>query len=406
MLIKCPECDLQVSDKALSCPHCGYPLKPEATKPRRPRTNKRKRLPNGFGQISELKGQSLRKPFRAMVTVGKTPEGRPICKLLKPVSYFATYNEAYTALMEYNRSPFDFDANTTVTELYNIWSVEYYTSLKDPAAYRAAWRYCESIHDMKLYQVKPSHVKYCIEEAMITEQDGTHTASANTKVKIRGLLKRLFDRALELNLVTVSPVEPVKVKQNPQTKTSHKAFSDEEMAILWDEYKKVKYSDMILIQCYSGWRPRELVGLKMSDVDMKQKSMTGGMKTAYGENRTVPIHPKIYKLVKAYYDSAKEVGSDYLFNRIKRAPTGEIEYMPMTYKSLQVAYDKAIRKMGLDENHRPHDGRKKFITMAKKYKLDEYAIKRLAGHSIADLTERVYTERDFEWLKEEMEKIK
>lgn len=241
---------------------------------------------------------------------------------------------------------------------------------------------------------------------MITEQDGTHTASANTKVKIRGLLKRLFDRALELNLVTVSPVEPVKVKQNPQTKTSHKAFSDEEMAILWDEYKKVKYSDMILIQCYSGWRPRELVGLKMSDVDMKQKSMTGGMKTAYGENRTVPIHPKIYKLVKAYYDSAKEVGSDYLFNRIKRAPTGEIEYMPMTYKSLQVAYDKAIRKMGLDENHRPHDGRKKFITMAKKYKLDEYAIKRLAGHSIADLTERVYTERDYEWLKEEMEKIK
>ena len=134
MLIKCPECELQVSDKALSCPHCGYPLKPEALKQRKPRQNKRKRLPNGFGQITELKGRALRKPFRAMVTVGKTPEGRPICKLLKPVSYFATYNEAYTALMEYNRSPFDFDANTTVTELYNIWSVEYYTSLKDPAA--------------------------------------------------------------------------------------------------------------------------------------------------------------------------------------------------------------------------------------------------------------------------------
>lgn len=26
MLKKCPECDLQVSDKALTCPHCGYPL--------------------------------------------------------------------------------------------------------------------------------------------------------------------------------------------------------------------------------------------------------------------------------------------------------------------------------------------------------------------------------------------
>ncbi|WP_366525888.1 zinc-ribbon domain-containing protein, partial [uncultured Parasutterella sp.] len=26
MLIKCPECELQVSDKAATCPHCGYPM--------------------------------------------------------------------------------------------------------------------------------------------------------------------------------------------------------------------------------------------------------------------------------------------------------------------------------------------------------------------------------------------
>ena len=49
MLIKCPECDLQVSDKATFCPHCGYPLQPDI-KQRKPRSknNKRRRLPNGF----------------------------------------------------------------------------------------------------------------------------------------------------------------------------------------------------------------------------------------------------------------------------------------------------------------------------------------------------------------------
>lgn len=26
-LIKCPECQREVSDAAFSCPHCGYPLK-------------------------------------------------------------------------------------------------------------------------------------------------------------------------------------------------------------------------------------------------------------------------------------------------------------------------------------------------------------------------------------------
>ena len=162
MLIKCPECELQVSDKALSCPHCGYPLKPEALKPRKPRQNKRKRLPNGFGQITELKGRALRKPFRAMVTVGKTPEGRPICKLLKPEAYFETYNDAYAALLEYNKSPFDFTEQTTVKELYHVWSKEFYPTLTTTAAYVAPWRYCESIQDMKLYEVRPIHIKYCI----------------------------------------------------------------------------------------------------------------------------------------------------------------------------------------------------------------------------------------------------
>ena len=72
MLILCPECNLQVSDKAISCPHCGYPLKPEKAI-KQPQT-KRMRLPNGFGQISRINGKNLRNPWRVMVTMGKTPE--------------------------------------------------------------------------------------------------------------------------------------------------------------------------------------------------------------------------------------------------------------------------------------------------------------------------------------------
>jgi hypothetical protein len=30
MLISCPECKKEVSNEALSCPHCGHPLKPTA----------------------------------------------------------------------------------------------------------------------------------------------------------------------------------------------------------------------------------------------------------------------------------------------------------------------------------------------------------------------------------------
>jgi len=99
MLTKCPECELQISDKALSCPHCGYPLQPNIIQRKLRKSNKRRRLPNGFGQISEIKNRNLRNPFRAMVTVGKTSIGRPICKPLKPDSFFSTYNDAYAALV-------------------------------------------------------------------------------------------------------------------------------------------------------------------------------------------------------------------------------------------------------------------------------------------------------------------
>ena len=65
-----------------------------------------------------------------------------------------------------------------------------------------------------------------------------------------------------------------------------------------------------------------------------------------------------------------------------------------------------MEQLGLNLQHRPHDGRKHFVTMAKKCEVDEYAIKYIVGHNISDITERVYTERDIEWLKTEMEKIK
>ena len=62
-------------------------------------------------------------------------------------------------------------------------------------------------------------------------------------------------------------------------------------------------------------------------------------------------------------------------------------------------------ELKLNPEHRPHDGRKHFVTMAKKYGIDEYAIKYMVGHKISDITEKVYTQREFEWLKEEIEKI-
>lgn len=54
--------------------------------------------------------------------------------------------------------------------------------------------------------------------------------------------------------------------------------------------------------------------------------------------------------------------------------------------------------------HSPYDTRKYFITLCKNCGIDEYTIKYIVGHYIDDLTEKVYTERELDWFKEEIEK--
>ena len=53
-LLKCPECEHNVADKAVACPHCGYPMNsPTSTKPRI-RNGKPTKLPNGCRALGQF----------------------------------------------------------------------------------------------------------------------------------------------------------------------------------------------------------------------------------------------------------------------------------------------------------------------------------------------------------------
>ncbi len=52
-LLKCPECAHDVSDKAVACPNCGYPMNmPSTTKPRI-RNGRPTKMPNAYGSITK-----------------------------------------------------------------------------------------------------------------------------------------------------------------------------------------------------------------------------------------------------------------------------------------------------------------------------------------------------------------
>lgn len=374
------------------------------------------KLPNGYGSVTKLSG-NRRKPYLARVTLGWTIDkqtGKTVQNRV-PIGTFKTKKEALQALAEYETNPYDIQNNNlTLAELYQKWTDAYFPTLESESSTRtitAAWKYCHIIYGMRVKDLRARHIKGIMEDGYIIPIRGKNIgqkiyASPGTKARIKSMFNLMLDYALEYELVDKNYARTFDlsddiVKEKEKATRGHIIFTDEEMKLLWDNIDKVRFIDWILIQCYMGWRPQELVKIKLSDVNLQEWYITGGMKTDSGKNRIVPIHSRIQGLVKSNYEKALELGSMYLFNDPLAVKGG----MTITYDKYTGRFDKIIAALNLHKDHRAHDPRKTFITMAKKAEVDEYVIKRIVGHKITDITEGVYTERNLEWIRKEIEKI-
>ena len=396
-LLHCPECKHDVSDKAATCPHCGYPMNsPTGTKPR-VRNGRPTKLPNGFGTIYKLSGKRS-KPFRAVKTdkwVLDSVTGRSK-QIRFTVGYYATREEAMIALAEYNENPYDIKAdNITFTEVYEKWSEGYFPTLSSASSVRtvkAAYAYCNDLFNMRMKDIRVSHLEGTIINADVGD---------STKGRIKSLFNMMYKYAVAHDIVEKNYASVMFANGNPikhERTREPIPFTDKEIAQLWDNVDSIPFADMILIGIYSGWRPQELSILKVSDIDIEAGTMKGGLKTDAGKNRIVPIHRIIRPLIEKRMKEATALQSEYLFNDAK----GQ-QGVHMTYDKYRKRFQKVMDRLHM--KHRPHETRHTFITKAKACNMDEYILKLIVGHYIEDITEKVYTHRTIEQLKIEMDKI-
>jgi integrase len=129
----------------------------------------------------------------------------------------------------------------------------------------------------------------------------------STQWAIKNLFGHLDKFALEIDIIdkSYSPLTTA----DPIPETKKKPFTDEEVDKLW-KIKDKPWVDSVLIFLYSGFRISELLGLKTDNVDLEQRTFQGGVKSASGKDRIVPIHSKIFEFVK----KRVEEGNKYLFS--------------------------------------------------------------------------------------------
>lgn len=379
MLIKCPECNNDISDKAVACPRCGFPLQsnisaptPKQAKPRQPR--KFRRLPNGFGSIKHLSG-NRRNPYAAYPPTkewnGTSPKSR------KAIGYFPTYNAAYQALVEYNKDPYDTD-NPEVT-FKNVYEGFYdmksqFVSAASLSSYKTAYRYFENVTEKPFRDFKTIDLQQII--------DNLPYGYATTD-NCRKLLTGMYKYAIQHDICSTNYAQFLVIKKENDIQHGI-PFTEDDLRRLW-ALRDDPDGKIVNIMIYTGLRIGEIQGYTYKDGIIQ-----GGIKSKAGRNRIIPVIDDIKPLVESF--------DNYHF--VRRTFRNDCHISRVFEEANCLRAKNGIK-------HTSHDCRHTFSWLADKFKVDEVSKHMIMGHSLGkDVERNTYGHRTTEELIQEMQKIK
>ncbi len=328
--------------------------------------------PNHFGTVTKLSG-NRRNPY--VVKEGKT--GRQ-----KIIGYAPTREDGLLILAQYNKNPWDIDAHKiTFSELYDLWLKKRAIKLgaSNQSALKTAYTHCKSLYDVRYSDIKPYQMQECI--------DGCGRGYS-TQGAIKNLFGHLDRFALELDVIQKRCSELLTSAPIPETTKT--VFSLEETTRLW-ENQNLPYVDTVLFLIYTGFRITEMLTLKIEQVDLDALTITGGIKTESGKNRIVPIHSKIVPIVKTRYSHSR---GGYLFEESGKA-------IPESMYRNHWSELMNLLKM----SHTPHECRHTLRSRLDSAGANKVCIDRIMGHKSKGTGERVYTHKNIDELRLNIELV-
>lgn len=374
---------------------------------------KRKRypkLPNGFGSIKRLSGKNRANPYGVYPpTTDWTDEGVPVAT--RALCYVDDWYKGFAVLTWYNHGEYypgkekellDFSGRDLHAKVMDVlqkytqtqrevadqktfedvfkeyylqkFGVEYgHVGKKKSMEYSicAAYKNCDQLHEESFQSLTAADLQRVV--------DGCDLKHASLELIVT-LFHQMYAYADANDLCDKDYSKHVQIKKEDDDEHGI-PFTDADLAILWAN-KDDELVELLLIMCYSGFRINEY---KKMTVNLKEGYLQGGLKTAAGKDRIVPIHSGIRDLVE---------------KRMKRDKT----LLKSSANKFRKGMYAALDRLGI-EKHTPHDCRHTFNMLCDKYKVDERDKKLMLGHAFQDVTNKIYGHRSVEDLREEIEKI-
>lgn len=193
-------------------------------------------------------------------------------------------------------------------------------------------------------------------------------------------LKTFFDFAKKRGLIKGNPVDDIEKPKLPKrlprclTKKQILKLTSETQMYSWSRPLEYHRNLAIIFTfIYTGIRLSELLNLKTYEVNLEEQSMFIS-KGKGQKDRYVPIHPKLFSVLKFYMHERKQhlAPSEFFFTSYR-------SNKPLSYKNLYAIIHKLSRKCGFYFS--PHMLRHTFAKLSLEANLNPYKLKEILGHS-------------------------
>lgn len=329
---------------------------------------------NGTGTIYKRRDTTHRRnPYSVYLDGGKDDNGKRIRNFL---GSFPTFREAQDALEKYRQGVTIKPSNET--PLKEVWELfkqdrESVTGKPILPGYASCWKnfIAPRLANVPVSNIKTMHMQACINACK----------SKGEQRAMRSVFSGLFTYAISNDLATKDYAAALTVPSLEKS-TMHKPFTTEEMRWLWSR-TNVEVCKIILIQTYTGMRKAELERMLLSNVNLKESYMIGGLKTAAGKGRVIPIADCIMPFVRHFYAISRFAGFQYLIMPDKEKGI---------YSCNKILDMEEVYRHRFSE-HRTHDARHTFVTLCSNYGQPESTVKKIIGHKDSNITDSIYTHK-------------
>ena len=370
-----PKCGREIPEGAAFCPWCG---RSQTVKKR-----KTKSRGNGLGSVYRLPSGK----WAAVKTVGwvtdplppDVPKGTmPHKRRLTVSRQFSTRKDAEVALpflTAANRRPRSGTPTqrkktaVTLKELYDQWEPTHQRSRSTMNCYRAGFRLFAPLWNVRMEDLDVDDLQECLDDT---------DAGRRTQENARAALGLVYKYGIPRDAVPKDRnlAQFLKIGGDAGSKKPGLSLSELEL-VRKAAAAGNTFASIVLCHCYLGFRPTALLALTAADYDAGRRCFVGGIKTAAGMGRTVPVSPKIQPYVDALVAAA--AGGAVFGDQGK--PISIADYRTRFYELLQdLGIDNPVDS---DGRHRltPHSCRHTFATLLKRATGSDADKLALIGHT-------------------------